>query len=70
MRTQARPAPLSRHLPEFTGERREKITLRHLLLHTSGLKTNLDTKTQPISKRDDAVAHACKEKPAFEPGSA
>lgn len=70
MRNQARPAPLSRHLPEFTGEGREKITLRHLLLHTSGLKTNLAPKTQPISKRDDAVAHACKEKPAFEPGSA
>ena len=62
--------PVSKHLPEFTGEGREKITLRHLLLHTSGLKVNLDSKTQPFSNRDEALAQACREKPMFEPGSA
>jgi len=29
--------PVSRHLPGFTGGGREKVTFRHLLLHTSGL---------------------------------
>src|SRR5262249_23970960 len=29
--------PVSRYLPEFTGEARHKITVRNLLSHTSGL---------------------------------
>lgn len=62
--------PVARHLPAFTGEGREKITLRHLLLHTSGLRTNLDPKNQPFSNREEALARAYQEKPAFEPGSA
>ncbi|MFA5901652.1 MAG: serine hydrolase domain-containing protein [Verrucomicrobiia bacterium] len=62
--------PVSKHLPGFTGEGREKISILHLLLHTSGLRTNLDPKTQPFSSRDEAVALACRERPAFEPGSA
>ena len=31
-------APVSRYLPEFVGEGRELISVRHLLTHTSGLK--------------------------------
>ncbi len=34
-------APVSRYLPEFTGEGREAILLRHLLTHTSGLKPGI-----------------------------
>jgi CubicO group peptidase (beta-lactamase class C family) len=30
-------APLSRYLPEFTGEGREKVTIHQLLTHTAGL---------------------------------
>ena len=34
-------APAGRYIPEFTGEGRERITVRHLLTHTSGLKPSL-----------------------------
>jgi serine-type D-Ala-D-Ala carboxypeptidase len=30
-------APVSRYLPEFSGGERERVTIRHLLAHTSGL---------------------------------
>jgi CubicO group peptidase (beta-lactamase class C family) len=29
--------PVHRYLPQFTGEGREKVTIRHLLTHTSGI---------------------------------
>lgn len=62
--------PVAKHLRTFTGEGREKITIRHLLLHTSGLKVQLDPKSQPFASRDEALALACRERPLFEPGSA
>lgn len=62
--------PVAKHLPAFTGEGREKITIRHLLLHTSGLRTNLDPKTFPFRNRDEAIALICRLKPATEPGAA
>lgn len=63
--------PVSRHLPEFTDEGREKITLRHLLLHTSGLQVNLNGTQRPYSRTPaEALAQICREKPQFEPGSA
>lgn len=34
-------APVSRYLPEFEGEGREHLRLRHLLTHTSGLKPSI-----------------------------
>ncbi len=33
--------PLSRFFPSFTGEGKEKITIKHLLTHTSGLPAHL-----------------------------
>lgn len=61
---------VSKHLPEFTGEGREKITLRHLLLHSSGLQVNLNGTKPPFSSNpDEAYTQACREKPLFEPGS-
>jgi uncharacterized protein YbbC (DUF1343 family)/CubicO group peptidase (beta-lactamase class C family) len=33
--------PVARYLPEFTGEGRDAITLRHLLTHTSGLRPGI-----------------------------
>ncbi|MBV9775117.1 MAG: beta-lactamase family protein [Gemmatimonadetes bacterium] len=30
-------APVSRYLPEFTGGNKDRVTIRHLLTHTSGL---------------------------------
>ena len=63
--------PVSRHLPEFTGEGREKITIKHLLLHSSGLQVNLNVTKAPFSRTPaEAYAQACSEKPLFEPGSA
>lgn len=63
--------PVCRHLPEFTGEGREKITPRHLLLHSSGLPVNLqDGKAPHARNRAEAFAMLCREKPRFEPGSA
>ncbi len=62
--------PVSRHLPEFTGEGREKITIKHLLLHSSGLQVNLNGTKAPFSRTpEEAYAQACREKPLFEPGS-
>lgn len=62
--------PVSKHLPQFTGEGREKITARHLLLHSSGMPVNLDPKTQPFSNHEEAIAQLCHTKLLFEPGSA
>ncbi|MGB3120616.1 MAG: serine hydrolase [Verrucomicrobiales bacterium] len=63
--------PVSQHLAEFTGDGREKITIRHLLLHTSGLQVNLNGTKPPFSSnRQEAYAQACREKPMFEPGTA
>lgn len=63
--------PVSRHMPEFTGEEREKITIKHLLLHSSGLQVNLNGTKAPFSRTPaEAYAQACREKPLFEPGSA
>lgn len=62
--------PASKYLPEFTGDGREKITVRHLLLHTSGMPVNLDPKTQPFRNHEEAIAQLCRTRPMFEPGSA
>ena len=61
---------VSKHLPEFTGDGREKVTIRHLLLHTSGLPVNLDSTVPPFATHDDAIAQACRTKLLFAPGTA
>jgi len=62
---------VSKHLPEFTGEGRENITIQHLLLHSSGLQVNLNGTRPPFSRSPaEAFVQACREKPQFEPGSA
>lgn len=61
---------VSKHLPEFTGEGREKITIRHLLLHSSGLPVNLNSTLPPFGSHADAMAQACHTKLLFEPGTA
>lgn len=63
--------PVAKHFPNFTGEGREKITIKHLLLHSSGLQVNLHGSQPPFSHSPkEAYAQACQEKPLFEPGSA
>ncbi|WP_395745259.1 serine hydrolase [Prosthecobacter sp.] len=61
--------PVSQHLPEFTGEEREKVTIRHLLVHSSGLPVNLDPRTQSFTTHDEAIAQICRTKLLFEPGA-
>lgn len=61
---------VSSHLPEFTGDGREKITIRHLLLHSSGLPVNLNSTLPPFSSPADAIAQACHTKLLFAPGTA
>ena len=62
--------PVAKHLPAFAGEGREKIAIRHLLLHTSGLRVNLDPRANPYRNGEEALALICREKPATEPGVA
>lgn len=62
--------PVSRHLPGFSGAGRERITVRHLLLHTSGVPVVIDPKTMPFGSHEEAIAQACRLTPTFEPGTA
>ncbi|MEQ1852035.1 MAG: serine hydrolase domain-containing protein, partial [Chthoniobacteraceae bacterium] len=54
------------YLPEFSGEGRERITVRHLLTHTSGLKPSLPQ--EPAwSGRETGIRMACEAVPANAP---
>lgn len=61
---------VAHYLPAFTGEGREKITVRHLLLHSSGMPVNLNSTLPPFASPADALAQACHTKLIFEPGTA
>jgi uncharacterized protein YbbC (DUF1343 family)/CubicO group peptidase (beta-lactamase class C family) len=50
-------APVQRYLPEFTGENKEQVTVRHLLTHTSGNKSGIST--AGISTYEAGIARAC-----------
>lgn len=60
-------APVSRYVPEFTGNGKDAVTLRHLLAHTSGLPAwimlYLSAKT-----RDQMLAEICRTTLAHRPG--
>jgi len=53
-------APVSRYLPEFTGDGKEAITLRQLLTHNSGLRPGLPLRA-PWVGASNALALACAE---------
>lgn len=59
---------VSQHIPEFTGDGREKVTIRHLLLHSSGLPLNPEPKLPFSRNQDEAVARACRTPLLSEPG--
>lgn len=65
--------PVQRYIPEFRGDGRERVLVRHLLTHTSGLpdmlpeNTDLRRRHAPLS---DFVAGACRTPLLFAPGTA
>jgi CubicO group peptidase (beta-lactamase class C family) len=71
--------PVEKYLPEFDEARKpraspNKITIHHLLTHTSGLPFNRPPEIEDITIRRDrtlseAVAFLSKQEPEFEPGT-
>ena len=59
--------PVQSYLPEFSGGGKEKITLRHLLLHTSGLRPGIDTRGE-WAGQGTAMERACREQVVSPPG--
>ncbi len=62
-------ATIAEYLPEFTGEGRERITVRQLLAHTSGLKPSLSVK-EPWTGYDTGIELACATVPENAPDEA
>jgi CubicO group peptidase (beta-lactamase class C family) len=62
-------APVKVYLPEFTGEGRDRVTVRELLTHTSGLPPDLETKSDWHGEAE-AIRKACAEKLQSQPGTA
>jgi CubicO group peptidase (beta-lactamase class C family) len=64
--------PVVKYLPEFRGERRDQVTIRHLLTHTSGLPDQLpdnDQQRRSHANLQQFSARAVQLKPRFQPGS-
>ena len=62
-------AAVTNYIPEFAGDGRERVTLRHLLTHTSGLRSGLGLATA-WTGHPHAIALACGEKLRQPPGAA
>jgi beta-lactamase class C len=64
--------PVRKFIPEFSGDGREQVTVRHLLTHSSGLPDMLPENTE-LRKRHaplkEFVAGACKVPLQFKPGT-
>ena len=59
--------PVVTYIPEFEARDKEKITIRHLLTHTSGLNPGL-SRNPDWNGYEKAIALACAEKPTDPPG--
>jgi uncharacterized protein YbbC (DUF1343 family)/CubicO group peptidase (beta-lactamase class C family) len=59
--------PVKTYLPEFRGEGKEAITVRQLMLHISGLRGDIETKTDWHGQQT-AIRMACAEKLLSPPG--
>jgi uncharacterized protein YbbC (DUF1343 family)/CubicO group peptidase (beta-lactamase class C family) len=59
--------PVRTYVPEFSGEGREKVTVRHLLTHTSGLRPDIETRTDWHGQAE-AIRKACTERLQSVPG--
>jgi uncharacterized protein YbbC (DUF1343 family)/CubicO group peptidase (beta-lactamase class C family) len=62
-------APVQTYIPEFTGDGKEGITVRQLMLHISGIRPDIETKTDWHGQQT-AIQKACAEKPISPPGTA
>jgi CubicO group peptidase (beta-lactamase class C family) len=64
--------PVQKFIPEFRGDGRERITVRHILTHTSGLPDMLPENVE-LRKRHaplkDFVSGTCRTPLLFEPGT-
>jgi uncharacterized protein YbbC (DUF1343 family) len=61
-------APVATYIPGFTGEGRERVTVRHLLTHVSGLRPDVDT-DPPWSGYETGLTLACRERLRSEPAA-
>ena len=55
------------YIPEFGGQGKDAVIIRHLLTHTSGLKSGLG---RSVDGPEMALRFACQEKPVTPPGTA
>ena len=60
--------PVCSYIPEFKGEGRELVTIRQLMTHTSGLREDIETKTDWHGQAE-AIKKACAEKLRTPPGT-
>jgi uncharacterized protein YbbC (DUF1343 family)/CubicO group peptidase (beta-lactamase class C family) len=61
-------APVSKYIPEFAGNGKENVTVRHLLTHTSGLRGDIETRSD-WKGQEVAIQKACEEKLLYAPGT-
>lgn len=61
--------PVRQYIPEFTGGGKETVTVKQLMTHTSGLRGDIETKTD-WKGQQTAIKKACEEKLLFAPGTA
>jgi len=61
-------APVETYIPEFTGDGRETVTIRHLMTHTSGLRPDIETRSD-WHGQEAAIRKACEEKLQAPPGT-
>src|SRR5437660_11153207 len=60
--------PVQTYIPEFKGDGKEAITVRQLMTHTSGLRPDIETKTDWRGQQT-AIQKACEEKLQGAPGT-
>jgi uncharacterized protein YbbC (DUF1343 family)/CubicO group peptidase (beta-lactamase class C family) len=61
-------AHVQNYIPEFKGDGKEAITIRQLMTHTSGLRPDIETKSD-WSGQEAAIRKACEEKLQAAPGT-
>ena len=61
--------PASTYIPEFQGHGKERITIRQMMTHTSGLRPDIEIRTNWLGEAA-AVEKVCKEIPLTAPGAA